>query len=119
MIVIKGFKLDDKGDVVIVNNQIQMVEDNDLLLQKVRTVLNTNKGEWWLNENEGINFRCMLTKNPNYDEIRDNIKLGLLQVDDTFQLLSFEHWTEGRKLYIKFTATNSSGQTIEDTITGG
>lgn len=57
----KGFALSD-NDVLIQNGEIQMIEGTDLTCQTVRTVLNTNKGEWFLNPDEGINFRNILGK---------------------------------------------------------
>ena len=58
----KGFKLTSSGDVEIKNNQIQMIDGNELLRQTVECVLGTNKGEWFLNPDEGINFRNILGK---------------------------------------------------------
>lgn len=107
-----GFLIDNKGDVIVQDNEIQMVSDTDLISQTVRQVLKTNLGEWWLNEEEGIDFSCMLCKNPNFDQIQDNITLGLAQVDETFKLISFDCQMEGRKLVINFTATNDSGDII-------
>ena len=57
----QGFKLNN-GDVVIENGEIQMTSGADLTRQTVETVLNTNKGEWWLNPDEGINFSNILGK---------------------------------------------------------
>lgn len=56
-----GFQLKD-GDVVIENNEIQMISDAELIRQTVETVLNTNKGEWFFNADEGINFENILGK---------------------------------------------------------
>lgn len=111
-----GFKLDEKGDVVIENNAITTVSDKELVSQTVRQVLKTNIGEWWLNENEGIDFKSIFCKNPNYEQIEDNIKNGLLQIDETFELLTFECSTKNRKLIINFTARNENGMEIEVTI---
>lgn len=62
MIVIKSFKLDSNGDVVIKDNKISMVEGAELTAQTVRTVLGTNKGEWFSNLDEGISFKNILGK---------------------------------------------------------
>lgn len=105
--------LDRNGDVVIEESKIKMVSDTDLIIQTVRHVLKTNLGEWWMNEKEGIDFRSLLCKNPNYDRIEDNILLGLRQVDDSFRIIKFEHSLNiERKLTIKFTAENDSGEII-------
>lgn len=108
-----GFLLDDKGDIVIEDNKVKTIKDKELIAQTVRQILMTNNGEWEYNEEEGIDFRSLLVKNPNYDQIRDNILLGLTQVDETFELLTFEHELKDRKLTIKFTAVNSAGEEIE------
>lgn len=59
----RSFLLDNNGDVVIKGSDILMVEGSELLAQKVRTVLGTNKGEWFANEDEGIDNRVILGKN--------------------------------------------------------
>ena len=111
-----GFKINNSGDVVVSYNDIVMISDNDLIAQTVRQVLKTNLGEWWLNADEGIDVYSVLCKNPNYDQIEDNIKNALLQVDSTFELLTFEHTYNNRKLTINFTARNENGEEIEVTL---
>lgn len=51
----KGFSLTD-GDLTITNNEIDMIEDDNLTAQTIRCVLSTNKGEWFFDEEEGIDF---------------------------------------------------------------
>lgn len=108
-----GFRLNSNGDVVISEGKIEMASDTELLAQTVRQVLKTNLGEWWLNKNEGIDLSCLLCKNPNYEQIEDNIVLGLRQVDETFKLISFNCTEENRVLKVNFTAANENGETIE------
>lgn len=106
----KGFMLDEHGDVVIYNNKILMVEGNDLLLQTVKSILGTNKGEWPLNTDEGITFSNILGKNKDENVIKYEVQQGLLQVDDTFIITSFSLDDLGnRKFAIKVSAQNSTG----------
>ena len=93
-----------------------MVNDKELIALEVRQILKTNLGEWWLNENEGIDFQSLLCKNPNYEQIEDNIKSGLMQVDSTFELLTFACQYKNRHLTINFMAKNESGEIITLTI---
>ena len=58
----KGFALDSNGDVKIKNGEIQMVIGTELTRQTVQSVLGTNKGEWFINWDEGINFDNILGK---------------------------------------------------------
>lgn len=58
----KGFALNEQGDVIIQNGEIQMVYGANLTAQTVRSVLSTQKGEWFLDSNEGINLNNILGK---------------------------------------------------------
>lgn len=110
----KGFALNSDGDLLIEGNRISMVSGEDLIRQTVQTVLGTNKGEWSLNIDEGIDFSNILGKSKGEDIIKNEIVQGLLQVDESFVLDSFECKPDviNRKLYISFTARNGNGETI-------
>ena len=58
----KGFLMDESGDVVIENGVVQMAHGVDLTMQKIKCVLGTQKGEWFLNWDEGINHNNILGK---------------------------------------------------------
>ena len=114
----KGFALDSNGDVLIENNEITMVYAENLVRQTIETVLGTNKGEWSLNIDVGINFSNILGKHQTEDIIKNEIYQGLLQVDDTFVINDFscEFDRISRKLQISFSATNRAGETTELTV---
>jgi hypothetical protein len=116
VIIVKDFSLDDNGDIVIRNNDIQLISDKNLTIQKIRMILGTNKGEWLFNENEGINFGVMLVKNPNEDQILDTVLDGLRQVDETFNITAYSFKTIQRRLLLTFTATNENGEEISLTV---
>ncbi len=46
----KCFALDESGDVVLNQNDIQMAQGTDLIMQKNSPVLRTNRGEWSFDE---------------------------------------------------------------------
>lgn len=106
MIKTKGFKLDEKGDIVIENGKIAMISDNDLTAQTVRTVLGTKKGEWIFNKDEGIEFAYLVGKGITEDMIRTQIERGVRQVDENMHLSSFEADidTSKRIVTVRFTA---------------
>lgn len=115
----KGFMLDSSGDIVIKNGDIQLIHDRELTAQTVKCVLQTNTGEWFLDKDEGIDVRSITVKNPNEDLIMDNIKLGLIQVDETFEISEFEfHVGKDRKATINFTAGTDDGEEVEIEIGG-
>lgn len=102
----KGFALDSTGDILIENNKIQMVDGKELLRQKVQEVISTNKGEWFANWEQGIEFDNILGKNVTEEAVRNEIIDGLQQVDENLSLSSFSMEVEGRKLKAKFQAVN-------------
>ena len=97
---------------MIEHNRIQMVSGNELLRQTVESVLQTNKKEWFLNWQEGINFYNLLGKRKSDEIIKNEILQGLLQVDNTFAIEDFVITEEGRELKVYFTAKTSSGETV-------
>ncbi len=58
----KGFALNEQGDLMIENGAIQMVHGAELTTQNIKTVLGTQKGEWFLNWEEGIDHTEILGK---------------------------------------------------------
>ena len=113
VITIKGLALDEQGDVVIQKQKIVMIEDKALKLQTIRTTLNTNKGEWFMNTDEGINFQNIFVKNPDYDVIKSEIADGLVQVDENLMLKSFKYELDKeRRLKLDFEATDGSEDII-------
>lgn len=112
----KGFALDNKGDVVIGDKgrQIQMIEGNELLTQTIDSVLGTNKGEWFANEDEGITFGNILGKRIDEETIKNEVLQGLLQVDGSFFMTEFDMSlnTKERNLEVTFTAQNENGNEV-------
>ena len=105
-----GFKINNDGDVVIADGQIQIVSDKELIVQKVKQLIETNLGEWEYDEREGIDRYAILAKNPLPEQVEENILSALQQVDVTFRITSFscEKDKESRHLSISFTAINDS-----------
>lgn len=110
-----GFKLDQNGDVLIENNQIQMINGDELIRQTARSIISTNKGEWFLNEDEGIIFDNILGKFVDEDVIKSEIEEGLSQIDSSFSIteFSYEFDSDKRKLKVSFSATNDDGTVID------
>ena len=86
----KCFSLDDKGDVIVNKNRIEMVEGSDLIIQKIQQILLTNYGEWWLDKREGLDQRSIFVKNPNYQLIKDEIRQAVNQIDNSLAVDNIE-----------------------------
>lgn len=106
------------GDVII-GNTIEMVEDTELLRQKIKRVLGTNQGEWSYDPEEGINFKVVLCKNPDSNEIRATIEQALIRIDETFAITDFKLTLNGRSAEIDFRAVNSDGEEVGGAFTYG
>lgn len=92
-------------DLLIEDNQIQTVSDNELFAQKLQAVWNTNKGEWSLDPSEGIDFRVVLKKGYEEDEIRDELSAALSEVSEDAELVGFELVTDKKTRHAAISAT--------------
>lgn len=70
------------GDLVIENGNLLMIEGDEELAQSVRSVLQTRKGEFFLDPEHGMSFDNLLGKTANQDETRDDIIEALSQIDE-------------------------------------
>lgn len=108
--------LNENGDLLIQDNNIQMINDSNLLCQTIKTALNTKKGEWFFNTSLGLNFDNILGKHTiNNAYLQHEIEQVLVQVDDTLTITKFEYEydKQTRVLKIHFTAVNESGESVE------
>ena len=115
----KDLKIKD-GDLVLNNGDIGMVSDKELLVQKVELLLATMQGEWFLDEEEGINRELIFVKENNLDEdmLQDAVYQVLMQVDETFEIDEFNANYVDRILIINFKAHNETDE-IEIDYEGG
>lgn len=113
----KAFKLNNDGDVSIVNNEIEMIKGTDEVLQQIRQIFRSNQGEWYFNPEYGLNYENLLAKEPNLDLIRDEIKNGLSQCSRVMSIdyVTVNYDRSARKLYVDFQATDTEGNEIAET----
>ena len=117
----KGFAMDESGDVVIQHNEIPLVSGAELALQKVKNVLGTKLKEWFFDWDEGIDRDSLMGKGSNEDLFRYEVERGLLQVDSTFSVTEFSCQIDkaSRKATVKFKAVSSSGEEVGGDYTWG
>ena len=103
--------MDDNGDIVIKDGNMQIVSDNELKAQTLKTVLGTNKGEWFLNTDEGINLHFLLGKGVTEDMQLSQVKEACKQVDENLYVSAFSATVDdaNRKSTIYFTAKDDNG----------
>lgn len=109
----KGFKVVN-GDVSVTDNQIDMVEDTELEVQTIKTVLQTSKGEDVFDSNEGIDFRQILGKGITADMVETQVKSGINQVNPNYTIEDFDYKVDkaNRKSITAFTARKLDGSAI-------
>ena len=110
----KGFALNERGDLLIENNEISLVVGDSLIQQKVQTVLKTNLREWFFDWEQGIDFNNLNGKNTNAELVRYEIERGLHQVDKTFAITEFAYEVDKvhRKAMVAFKAHTESGEEV-------
>lgn len=102
-----------QGDLVLQEGDLVLIEGDALLRQQIEQVLGTNLGEWEFDENEGIPFSELLTREWEEDRVADAIRSALLQVDESLELGEMEIRREGRTAGIYFTVKKQDGEQLE------
>lgn len=110
----KDIALDENGDILIENNTISIVSGDELLRQKVWTVLRTNLKEWFFDWEQGIDFGNLLGKGVGAELARYEVERGLHQVDSTFTLSEFAYNVDvsARRATVTFKAKTESGEEV-------
>ena len=76
-------------DLLIEDNEITMVSGDSLFVQRLQAVWSTNKGEWSLDKQEGIDRYVILTKNYDEDSIREELEAALLLLNPDARIEEF------------------------------
>lgn len=113
----KSLALNATGDLLIENHALQMVDGNELIRQKVQEVINTNKGEWFFDWEQGIDFSNVIGKGVTEESVRLAIEDGLQQVDEGLIISNFTMVQNDRTLTVKFTAITEADETEIDITT--
>lgn len=102
----KSLKIDQTGDLVVKNGDFFVVEDEDELSQTIKTLLQTNLNEWFLNPEEGLDYSVVFTKKLDEEAIVFAIRECLSQLDeiDRAEDFSFNFNSMERHLEVTFIA---------------
>ena len=100
------------GDLVIENGDIVMVDGDEELAQSLEMVFRTRKGEWFLNEQFGLDFGPFLTKRFDEALATDAVAEAAAQEERIQQVESVEFERSGRKLTVRATFVKSDGQPL-------
>lgn len=113
-----SFLLDKKGDLKKVNGDFQFISGKDEVVQQIKQILKTNKGEWFRNEDYGITYENLQQRHINEDLVKDVVCDGISQCSEDITIESIEigYKKEYRLLYVEFKAYFSDGERYDNTI---
>lgn len=64
----KVFKVDDKGDLIIENGDLVMIDGDEEIAQSMERRLSTNKNEWFLDLYFGLDYEAIRGKGVTRDK---------------------------------------------------
>lgn len=101
-----AFRLDNKGDLIIQSGELQMVHQREELVQSLERILTTNKGEWFLDSNFGLDYPQIWGKGRTTAEIRNHITQALLQDSRVTSVDLQRIQVQGRQLIVQGSVTS-------------
>lgn len=112
----QNLKLGTDNDIAIEGNNFVIIQGIDYIAQKVKCVLQTIYGEWWINVEMGIPyFQDILVKNPDFALIKNIFTDAILGVPNVAEILSLTlEQLAGRTMQVTF-----SVRCIDDTVSTG
>jgi len=108
--------LDETGDLVMVDGDLQLTRDMDEVEQLLRTLLQTNKNEWFLNENEGFDYSVVNgVKQIDEDALYIALNDVAEQIDEieSIEDVEVEFNRRTRQAHIKAVAYLVNGESFE------
>ncbi|MBL5768235.1 DUF2634 domain-containing protein [Heyndrickxia sporothermodurans] len=103
------------GDLVLTNGEIELVDGDDELKQNLEVILKTRLGEFFLDENIGLDRTNLLTKQFDEELAHYDIVEALMQEDRVKEVseISFNLDKYKRILTVNLSVTKIDGTTIE------
>ena len=97
-------------DLSITNYIVDVVEDGELLAQTIQAIWSTNRGEWSLNKEEGIDIYLILGKRPDRDAIRAEMEEALEKIRPTASIVEFVMETDRKSRHAMLTVRIQDGE---------
>ncbi len=110
----KTFKLVN-GDLIFdAQNNLVMIDGEDEIAQSIERVLTTNKGEWFLNLEHGLDYKAITGKGKDIDGIKLAITEAILQEERVSEVEKMDLFLDkNRHLKINVIARLQEGDTLE------
>lgn len=109
-----SLKVDDTGDLVFSGGELQMVSGPEEIAQCCRMAIGTNKGEWFLDLDFGVDFSRILGKGVTDEDVRDELTEGMFQDPrvQTVDAVNVVFDRSARKFTADIKATGINGDVI-------
>lgn len=101
------------GDLVFENGDVVMVDGDEEIIQSVQTTFQTNKGEWFLNTDFGLDRSPLLTKRFDEALAIDAIAEATAQEERIQRIENISFKREGRSLTVDATFIKEDGQPLQ------
>ncbi|EAD1138804.1 DUF2634 domain-containing protein [Listeria monocytogenes] len=116
----KDLLIDSNGDIVISDNDILMTDGVNDIVQSVRMILQTREGEFYFDENAGMNHENLFMKKPNFDYIKQDIITAIEEQDERISSVDsvlFDFDKDTRNLHVSIKMTGVDGPvSVEEVI---
>ncbi len=103
-----------QGDIILQDGDFNLRED---ILTAVERLLTTNKSEFMLNLNMGLDYDIIRKKQYNIDEIKTAITECVIQEPRVTDVYDIQVDVEGREVYIRFKFRATNGDDYQSEIT--
>lgn len=105
--------VDNSDDLYILNGQIARVTGNDQIAQRIKTLLRTFMGEYFLDQTLGVPYFQEIFQKPANKAVFDAIiKNNILSVNGVVNIASFDSDLSARTYSINCTVLDADGQNI-------
>lgn len=110
----KAFRLTDNGDLDFNGSEFVMIEDLHQLAQEAEFSFGTRKGEWFLDENEGMDFSALYQKPFDENEFRTDLIESLQGTTQQLDVMeaNFGNVTPDRKISLDVKMETSDGRIL-------
>ncbi|HEL8967637.1 DUF2634 domain-containing protein [Listeria welshimeri] len=108
----KDLLIDSNGDIVVSDNDILMTDGVNDIVQSVRMILQTREGEFYFDENSGMNQENLFLKKPNFDYIKQDIITAIEEQEERISSVDsvlFDFDKDTRNLHVSIKMTGLDG----------
>ncbi|MBF4022229.1 DUF2634 domain-containing protein [Burkholderia pseudomallei] len=86
----KSPKIDENGDLVFLNGDVVWVDGAEEIVQSVTSIIQTRKGEWFLNDGFGLSHEHIFVKSPDLNMIEDDLREAIGQEERITEITDIE-----------------------------